>query len=50
MHNRKINNDLTSLAETVVQIYKVFFNLPYFFQLIPLDYEVELTYISIKYG
>lgn len=50
MHNRKIYSDLTFLARTVVQIYKVFLNLPYFSQLIPLNYKVELTRISIKYG
>lgn len=50
MHNRKIYNDLTSPAKGVVQIYKIFLNLPYFAELIPLDYKVELTHISIKYG
>ena len=50
MHNRKIYNDLTSLAKIVVQIYNVFLNLPYFADLIPPYYKGELTHITVKYG
>lgn len=50
MHNRKFYADFTSLAKIVVQIYKLFLNLPYFADLIPLDYKVELAHITIKYG
>lgn len=50
MHNKKNYNSLTSLAKVVVQIYKIFFNLPYFAELIPLNYNAKVTDITIKYG
>lgn len=50
MHNRKIYNDLISLAKSVVQISKIFFNFPSLAELIPLDFKVELTHIIIKYS